>query len=88
MLRADPFAMRPFIGYNAADYFNHWLSFPARTKALPKIFNVNWFRRSKKTNKFLWPGFGDNIRALEWIFNRCDTDPVGGYSKKFFCVDV
>lgn len=76
VLRADPFAMRPFCGYNMADYFSHWLSFTERTSAdkLPKIFHVNWFRKSK-SGKFLWPGFGDNIRALEWIFNRCDAKP-------------
>lgn len=75
VLRADPMAMRPFVGYNMGDYFKHWLSFSERTdpKLLPKVFHVNWFRKSAKNGKFLWPGFGDNIRVIDWILRRCDA---------------
>jgi len=67
----DPFSMRPFFGYNFGSYLKHWLSFRNREK-LPKLFMVNWFRRSAE-GKFLWPGFGDNVRVLEWILKRCDV---------------
>jgi phosphoenolpyruvate carboxykinase (GTP) len=71
-LRRDPFAMLPFCGYNMADYWAHWLSFSERTDAgkLPRIFYVNWFRRSAD-GRWLWPGFGENSRVLEWVFERC-----------------
>jgi phosphoenolpyruvate carboxykinase (GTP) len=71
IVRRDPMAMKPFCGYNFADYWAHWLSFPQRARTLPPIFHVNWFRRDK-SGKFLWPGYGDNLRVLRWIIDRCE----------------
>lgn len=82
VVRHDPMAMLPFCGYNMGDYWNHWLSMAKRATHPPKIFRVNWFQRNDQ-GKFLWPGFGENLRVLRWVIERCegggqaDETPIG-----------
>jgi phosphoenolpyruvate carboxykinase (GTP) len=80
--------MRPFMGYNFGQYLQHWLSLHKPNRKMPKIFHVNWFRKSPE-GKFLWPGFGDNIRVIDWIIQRLDgveeigeKSPIGILPKK------
>jgi phosphoenolpyruvate carboxykinase (GTP) len=70
VLRRDPMAMKPFAGYNFGDYWSHWINVGTKLKSPPQIFHVNWFRQDG-AGKFLWPGFGDNLRVLRWIIDRC-----------------
>jgi phosphoenolpyruvate carboxykinase (GTP) len=76
VLRRDSMAMKPFCGYNFADYFSHWLSFDKPGAKLPKIFHVNWFRKDAD-GKFMWPGYGENLRVLEWIIRRVEGTARG-----------
>lgn len=92
----DPFAMRPFFGYNFGDYLQHWLSLPQKQQTigggaqLPRIYQVNWFRKSA-AGGFLWPGFGENSRVMDWILRRiegegdekiADRTPIGFIPKR------
>jgi phosphoenolpyruvate carboxykinase (GTP) len=70
VVRRDPMAMKPFAGYNFGDYWAHWINVGAKLKSPPQIFHVNWFRQDS-AGKYLWPGFGENLRVLRWIIDRC-----------------
>ena len=93
VVRRDPMAMKPFVGYNMATYWKHWLDMGKKLgENAPKIFHVNWFRKDDEGN-FLWPGFGDNMRVLLWILDRCagkvDADECAiGYIPKLDDIDI
>jgi phosphoenolpyruvate carboxykinase (GTP) len=92
VVRRDPMAMKPFCGYNFADYWQHWLSFQSRATKLPRVFHVNWFRQDKN-GKFMWPGYGENLRVLRWIADRCEgkvaaTESAIGYLPRPEDLDV
>ncbi len=71
----DPMAMRPFMGYNFGKYLEHWLAMNKPGRQMPKIFHVNWFRLDKN-GRFAWPGFGDNVRVVDWVLRRCAGENI------------